>query len=508
MSWSTPDLSLPVIVPQRLSPFSPGLLPVLILVAADAAAIILSGLACRALNAAGHAGGTPREVLVVIGTALLCVLMLQRRGFYAPPCYGAGPGRALALVMTIAHGFALLLLGLLFWEQVQPLWPVGNRPGFSPHLDSILATNRNWLFTWALLAPATVMVLRRPIQAALARAEPKAALRRALVIGDAASATRLAQRLARGTTLGSGLAIVGCFIRAPEAEARAVAAAAGWRSLGGLRAVRAALAHGEADLLLIAVPGQATRSIAAIHRAMAGIAVDILVAPDIAWAEAQPARLACVGGLPFLTLQEKPFSSGAMRIKRAEDVLIGGLLLMVAMPLMALIALAVRLHSPGPALFIQPRQGLNGRIIHVLKFRTMRQEAGDVRGVAQAVANDARVTPLGRLLRRLSLDELPQLINVIGGSMSLVGPRPHALGTVAGGRPFGEAAAAYPARHRVKPGITGWAQVRGLRGETATVDKLRARLAHDLDYIARWSLWFDLRILALTLLSIWRGEGV
>jgi len=184
---------------------------------------------------------------------------------------------------------------------------------------------------------------------------------------------------------------------------------------------------------------------------------------------------------------------------------VGVPLLCLAAPLMLLVALAIRLDSPGPVLFVQPRLGFNNRVIRVRKFRTMHGMATDERGCRQAVRGDPRVTRVGRWLRRTSLDELPQLLNVAGGSMSLVGPRPHALGTAAGGLPFEAAATDYGSRHRVKPGITGWAQVRGWRGETDTVDKLRRRVEHDLHYIAHWSLWFDLRILALTFTAVLRG---
>jgi lipopolysaccharide/colanic/teichoic acid biosynthesis glycosyltransferase len=138
----------------------------------------------------------------------------------------------------------------------------------------------------------------------------------------------------------------------------------------------------------------------------------------------------------------------------------------------------------------------------------MRAESADAAGARQAVAGDRRVTPLGRFLRRTSLDELPQLLNVVEGTMSLVGPRPHALGTEAAGLPFGEAAMGYAARHRVKPGMTGWAQVCGWRGETDTMEKLHRRVEHDLFYIAHWSLSLDLRILAMTARAVLRGEGV
>ena len=186
-------------------------------------------------------------------------------------------------------------------------------------------------------------------------------------------------------------------------------------------------------------------------------------------------------------------------VKRAEDVVVALAALALLGPLMLLIALWIRLDSPGPALFRQRRTGLGGREFQMLKFRTMRQEAAEQADCRQATRGDPRTTRAGAILRRLSLDELPQLLNVLRGEMSVVGPRPHAPGTRAGGRPFETVVPFYPARHRVRPGMTGLAQIRGWRGETDTEEKLIRRVQSDLEYIARWSLWLDLRLLARTL---------
>ena len=167
-------------------------------------------------------------------------------------------------------------------------------------------------------------------------------------------------------------------------------------------------------------------------------------------------------------------------------------------PTLLLIAAAIRLDSPGPALFRQPRVGYRNKIFTILKFRTMHEHMSDVGADMQAVRDDPRVTRIGRVLRKFSLDELPQLINVIVGEMSLVGPRPHAPNTKAGDTLFHDAVEDYALRHRVKPGITGWAQVNGWRGRTETREQLRQRLAHDLYYIENWSFWLDVKIIALT----------
>jgi lipopolysaccharide/colanic/teichoic acid biosynthesis glycosyltransferase len=173
---------------------------------------------------------------------------------------------------------------------------------------------------------------------------------------------------------------------------------------------------------------------------------------------------------------------------------------------MTAIALAIKLGSSGPVLFKQKRQGFNNNLIEVWKFRSMHAQMEDPDCEVQTTRDDPRVTRLGRFLRRTSLDELPQLFNVLRGDMSIVGPRPHALATKADGQLFEEIVDSYAARHRVKPGITGWAQVNGWRGETDTLDKIRNRVEYDLYYIDNWSIWLDFFIIAKTVMVLFRDE--
>jgi lipopolysaccharide/colanic/teichoic acid biosynthesis glycosyltransferase len=213
-------------------------------------------------------------------------------------------------------------------------------------------------------------------------------------------------------------------------------------------------------------------------------------------------RLAVVLPLPhgprLVPLAQPSLSDAARLLKRAEDIIGAALALgLLALP-MLLIALAIRLDSRGPVLFAQTRTGLNGRPFRMLKFRTMRADAADPHGRRQTSRDDPRLTRIGRLLRRTSCDELPQLFNVLRGEMSLIGPRPHALGTRAAGRAFDQVHRDYAARHRLRPGLTGLAQVRGHRGALETEAKLMARTESDLDYVSGWSLWRDLLILART----------
>ena len=204
-------------------------------------------------------------------------------------------------------------------------------------------------------------------------------------------------------------------------------------------------------------------------------------------------------GCPVLTIYRRPLNSWNRLLKRSEDIAFAGALMPVLVPLMLVIALAIKLDSRGPVLFRQKRVGFNSNIFQVFKFRTMAHVPGPDGNVPQARRNDSRVTRIGKVLRRTSLDELPQLVNVLKGEMSLVGPRPHAV-------PHDEHFAAringYLGRHRMQPGITGWAQVNGLRGETETLEKMQRRVDHDLAYIEDWSLLLDLKIILRTLLCL------
>ena len=189
-------------------------------------------------------------------------------------------------------------------------------------------------------------------------------------------------------------------------------------------------------------------------------------------------------------------------LKRTTDIVLTSLALLIAAPLMALIAIAVKVTSRGPVLFRQHRYGLNGEKINVYKFRSMTVCENGVE-VTQATRNDTRVTSLGKFLRRTSLDELPQLLNVLQGQMSLVGPRPHA---VAHNEMYRKLISGYMIRHKVRPGITGWAQVNGLRGETDSVEKMTARVRFDIDYLNSWSPWLDLKILLRTVMLVVRDD--
>src|SRR5262245_22850850 len=251
------------------------------------------------------------------------------------------------------------------------------------------------------------------------------------------------------------------------------------------------------DAVFIIVPWCDTATIDRCVEELLTIPAEIHLGPERILERFDNVRISKLGQITSLQLTRQPLSPFEVFQKRAFDLIVASGIMLLLLPALCWIALLIRLDSPGPVFFLQRRYGFNQQPFRIIKFRTMTAaEDGDVS--VQATRDDGRVTRVGRWLRSWSIDELPQLLNVIKGDMSLVGPRPHALSH---NREYEQKISLYARRHNVKPGITGWAQVTGLSGETDTDDKMRARVEHDLHYIDNWSLWFDVRILLLTIVS-------
>jgi putative colanic acid biosynthesis UDP-glucose lipid carrier transferase len=263
------------------------------------------------------------------------------------------------------------------------------------------------------------------------------------------------------------------------------------------------VSHHAVDVIYIALPISTAPRIAELVSQLRDTTASVYFVPNILALDLVQPRCVQIHGIPALAVIESPFHGMSALRKRAFDVVAGSIALLLAAPLMLLIALGVKFTSVGPVFFKQRRYGLNGETVEIFKFRSMTVcEDGPV--VRQASRDDHRLTAIGRYLRRTSLDELPQLFNVISGQMSLVGPRPHA---VAHNELYRKLISGYMIRHKVRPGITGWAQVNGMRGETDTLEKMDARIRYDLDYIRNWSLWLDCKILARTALLLLRDDN-
>jgi Undecaprenyl-phosphate glucose phosphotransferase len=275
---------------------------------------------------------------------------------------------------------------------------------------------------------------------------------------------------------------------------------------GGLDALVQACREGRVDRIIVALPQIAERRTNDIARKFEDLSVNVHIVTHLATdfvGASRKLQVSQLGPVGLMDLMAKRHAGWAPLIKRTEDLVIGSVVAVAVAPVLPLIALAIKLDSPGPVLFHQRRRGHNQRVFKVLKFRTMSviEDGGDVR---QATTHDPRVTCVGRFLRRTSLDELPQIWNVLCGDMSLVGPRPHAI---VHDQKFGEMLEAYAGRHQMKPGVTGQAQVRGFRGETTTAESVEARVNQDLDYIRNWSLWLDLKIIVVTVWAVAVGTN-
>ena len=260
--------------------------------------------------------------------------------------------------------------------------------------------------------------------------------------------------------------------------------------------------RGEIDQVLISGAHFTPKRLEEIVEGLSEVCVDVSLIPAQAIELAPNYRVNLLGTVPVLTLWQRPFRDMNQVVKRAEDIVLSSMALILLSPVLLVTALLVRLTSPGPVMFVQPRVGFNNETIKVFKFRSMYTEMTDVGAKQTTTRDDPRVTPVGRILRRFSIDELPQLLNVLQGSMSLVGPRPHGTEMMVGDRFYHEAVRGYAGRHRVKPGITGYAQVKGLRGEVRTIERAKRRIELDKHYVDHWSFWLDIWILFATVRAV------
>ena len=317
-----------------------------------------------------------------------------------------------------------------------------------------------------------------------------ASRRRAVVVGGGTLGVKVARALTDSEDY--GVDFVGYFDDRTDDRLHPDATAI---RLGGLKRVAAYVsAHGVREVYITLPLGSQPRIVELLEEVQ-GTTASLFFVPDVFGISIIQGRLQDMNGVPVVGICETPFTGTNELVKRISDIVIGSIIVVLIAPLLIAIAIGVKLSSPGPVIFRQRRNGLDGGEIVVYKFRSMTtQDNGSV--VQQATKHDPRITPFGAFIRRTSLDELPQFINVLQGRMSIVGPRPHA---VAHNQQYRQLIKAYMVRHKVKPGITGWAQVNGHRGETDTIEKMQARVEDDLEYLRNWSLGLDLQIIVRTI---------
>jgi len=382
------------------------------------------------------------------------------------------------LMLEIVTGWVAILglLGLLGWAT-----------------RTLEAFDQRVILAWALATPAVLFAAHRLLPLVLPRVLATQGLQKVAVI---AGANELGRRLAEQLHDPMlGIRVAGYFDDRGAGRLQDLPAA---QNLGTLSRLADFARAQRVDVIYVALPMASQPRILRLLEDLRDTTASIYFVPDIFVSDLIQARVDSIGGLPVVAVCETPFYGFNGAVKRVSDVVLSIFILAVISPLMLAIAIGVKLSSPGPVLFKQRRYGLDGRKIVVYKFRTMTvAEDGDV--VRQATRNDRRITRLGAFLRRTSLDELPQFINVIQGRMSVVGPRPHA---VAHNEIYRKLIRGYMIRHKVRPGITGLAQVMGWRGETQTVEKMKGRIEHDLQYLRSWSLLLDLQIILKTVVVV------
>jgi Undecaprenyl-phosphate glucose phosphotransferase len=365
--------------------------------------------------------------------------------------------------------------------------------------------SRVWIGSW-FVAGLVLLTLFRSILAVFVRRWTRAGLldRRAVIVGGGEPAEALIHAIEAEPD--SSIRIVGVFD--DRKDERSPPVVAGYPKLGSIAELVDFGRIARVDLLIVSLPITAESRLLQVLKKLWVLPVDIRLSAHTNKLRFRPRTYSFVGGVPFFDVIDKPIADWDYVGKWLFDRIVGALALILLSPVMALVALAIRLDSPGPVLFKQKRYGFNNELIEVYKFRSMYVNSTDANAAKLVTKNDPRVTRIGRLIRKTSLDELPQLFNVVfKGNLSLVGPRPHAVQAKASNRLYDEVVDGYFARHRVKPGITGWAQINGWRGETDTEEKLQHRVEYDLFYIENWSILFDLHILLLTPFRLFNSEN-
>jgi len=380
-----------------------------------------------------------------------------------------------ALIREILLGWMLLVLILLFLGYATRY--LGSFP-------------RDLLLGWAAVTPCALFAAHKTLPVLLPGILALDGRRRAVIAGTNDLGLKLARQFSSHPFL--GIFFLGFF---DDRSPQRIGEIRGGLLLGKITDLPDYIKEHRVDSIYITLPMASQPRILNLLDGLRDTTASIHFVPDIFVADLIQARMDNIGGIPVVAVCETPFYGINGMIKRASDVMLGTLILFLIMPLMLAIAIGVKATSSGPVLFKQRRYGVDGKDILVYKFRSMTVCEDNAAHIEQAKKNDQRITPLGAFLRKTSLDELPQFINVLQGRMSIVGPRPHA---VAHNELYRKLIKGYMVRHKVKPGITGWAQVNGYRGETDTLDKMQKRIEYDLDYLRNWSLRLDLYIILKT----------
>ncbi len=429
---------------------------------------------------AAYVGPVPEMALaytiaICVGS-MIAVLLLQSIDAYQLPAMRNPIGHAGKISLVWTGTFALLaLLGVLTKTSQE----------FS----------RVWFAGWYLSGLCGLLAIRLVLSIIIRRWARNGRMeRRAVIVGGGKAAEALIRSI-EGQPF-NDIRICGIFD--DRDNRRSPPVVAGYPKLGNITQLVAFARIARIDMLIVSLPITAEARVLTMLKKLWVLPIDIRLSAHSSELRFRPRSYSFIGAVPLLDIFDRPINNWDWVAKRAFDIVFSLLGIVLFSPVMLATALAIKLDSRGPILFRQKRHGFNNETIEVFKFRSMYVDQCDPSARHSVTRDDPRVTRVGRFIRKTSIDELPQFFNSLRGSLSLVGPRPHAIAAQSHNRLYAEVVDGYFARHRVKPGVTGWAQINGWRGELDTDEKIRKRTEYDLDYIENWSLWFDLKILFLT----------
>jgi len=450
----------------------------------DMAIIAATGV----IAAMTDAGAT--QLGLIHGIAIAIAMLFSLAFFQASDAYQVSVmRRGLSQIGRIGAGWTLVF-AMIFLIQMT----TGLGSGLS----------QNWIGAWFVLG-MTGLVSARLVVYRIVRhwMESGRLERRAIIVGGGTAAADLIHELESQSD--NDIRICGIFD--DRANDRSPPVVAGYPKLGNISALVEFSRLARIDMLIVCIPLRAEQRVLQLLRRLWVLPVDIRLSAHTDKIRFRNRGASFIGTVPFVDVVEKPITDWDMVAKRVFDVVFASLALIALFPIMIAAAIAIKLDSKGPVFFRQKRYGFNNEIIDVLKFRSMYTEMADPDAKSVVTRNDSRVTRVGRFIRKSSIDELPQLFNVLRGDLSLVGPRPHAVNAHTDNHTWDEVVDGYFARHKVKPGVTGWAQINGWRGEVDRPEKIQKRVECDVYYIENWSILFDLKILFMTPFSLFNTEN-
>ncbi|WP_309086562.1 undecaprenyl-phosphate glucose phosphotransferase [Chelativorans sp.] len=413
---------------------------------------------------------------VIFGVSLVAVTMMEVSGCYRMPALRNPISQAGRILLIWSATFALVIASLFFLKISEEF-------------------SRFWLAAWYVSGLALIVVLRIIVARLIRRWSRNGRIeRRAVIVGGGKEAESLIRSIEQQPY--NDIRICGIFD--DRDDVRSPPIVAGYPKLGNLDELIEFARIARIDMMIVSLPLTAEARVLAMLRKLWVLPIDIRLSAHATHLRFRPRAYSYIGDVPMLDIFDRPINEWDWVAKRIFDIVFSIIGIVLFSPVMLATAIAIKLDSKGPVIFKQKRHGFNNEEIEVYKFRSMYVEHSDPTARKAVTRGDPRVTRVGRFIRKTSIDELPQFFNALFGSLSLVGPRPHAVAAEAHNRLFDEVVDGYFARHRVKPGVTGWAQINGWRGELDTEEKIRKRIEYDLYYIENWSLWFDLKILLLT----------